>query len=111
VPTVHHIDADGPPVRNGADALDLIYGESPGADWVALPATRLDPAFFTLSTGIAGDIVQKFVNYQQPVAIVGDISAHLDESTALRDFVRESNRGTHVWFVADSEELDRRLRG
>jgi hypothetical protein len=27
----------------------------------------------------------------------------------LRDFVRESNRGRHVWFVADEADLERRL--
>jgi hypothetical protein len=27
----------------------------------------------------------------------------------LRDVVRESNRGRHVWFVADPAELDERL--
>ena len=110
VPLVRHIPADGPPLISGADALRLIYDEGAGeADWIAVPAARLDPAFFTLSSGIAGEFVQKFANYGQRLAVVGDISGPLGESAALRDFVRESNRGRQVWFVADAAELERRL--
>lgn len=58
---------------------------------------------------MAGDFVQKFANYRQGLAVVGDISQALTESSALRDFVRESNRGRHVWFVADEADLERRL--
>jgi len=43
------------------------------------------------------------------VAIVGNISAQLEESSALQDFVYESNRGEHVWFVTDLAELEKRL--
>ncbi len=107
---VHTISADGPLLSSGADALGVIYGESvDGADWIAIPVARLDPDFFTLSSGIAGEFVQKFVNYGQRLAVVGDISGRLEQSNALRDFVRESNRGRQVWFVADGEVLARRL--
>ena len=98
---VAHIPADGPLLSTGADALGLIYGDA--ADWVAVPATRLDPAFFDLKSGVAGEFVQKFVNYRQRLAIVGDIGERLAESNALRDFVRESNRGRQLWFVADAD--------
>ena len=72
-------------------------------------AQRLGDAFFQLSTRVAGEAVQKFVNYGIRLAVVGDISAHVAASNALRDFVRESNRGRHVWFVDSLEELERRL--
>ena len=45
------------------------------------------------------------------MAVVGDITTEIAASTALRDFVRESNRGTQLWFVADEAELTRRLGG
>jgi hypothetical protein len=105
--TVHHVPADGPLLSSGADALGLIYEAE--ADWFALPVARLDPAFFELSSGLAGEIAQKFVNYRQRLAVVGDISHAVAESTALRDFVLESNRGRQLWFVADAEELTQRL--
>jgi hypothetical protein len=43
------------------------------------------------------------------VAVLGDLSAWLAQSAALRDFVRECNRGTQIWLVASREDLGRRL--
>ncbi|MEV0155627.1 DUF4180 domain-containing protein [Micromonospora sp. NPDC050686] len=103
-------DPHGPPVATEADALDLIGAAFVGAEVVAVPASRLDPAFFALGTRFAGEIMQKFVNYRLRLAIVGDISAHLAASAALRALVHESNRGGHVWFVPDLAALDDRLR-
>jgi Domain of unknown function (DUF4180) len=102
--------AEGTPLRSGRDATDLMsMAWEHRATLVAIPAERLGDDFFRLKTGVAGEIVQKFVNYHLPLAIVGDISRYLDESTALRDFVRESNRGNQVWFVASIDDLDRRV--
>ena len=107
---VHNLSADGPLLSSGADALGVIYGEgADGAEWIAVPVARLDPEFFALRSGVAGEFVQKFVNYKQRLAVVGDISELLEQSTALRDFVRESNRGQQLWFVADEDDLARRL--
>lgn len=102
--------ADGPRLAGERDVLDVIgeaYGQDAGL--IAIPVRRLDEAFFTLSTRIAGEIMQKFVNYRVRLAIVGDIGRHLEASSALRDFVRETNRGRQVWFVADLDELDAKL--
>lgn len=101
--------ADGPPVAEVQDALDVIGAAFSRADVVALPAARLDERFFTLGTGLAGEIMQKFVNYRIRLAIVGDISAHLAASSALRALVHESNRGRQIWFVADLHDLDNHL--
>jgi hypothetical protein len=107
---VHHISAEGPLLSSGADALGLIYGDEVGeAEWIAVPVARLDPEFFTLSSGVAGEFVQKFSNYGLRLAVVGDISDPLAKSVALGDFVRESNRGRQVWFVADDDDLAQRL--
>ncbi|GLF93050.1 DUF4180 domain-containing protein [Streptomyces yaizuensis] len=115
--TIHDVPvlmcpADGPPVAGESDALDLI-GEAGylGASWVVLPVERLDESFFRLRTRVAGDIVQKFVNYRMGLAVVGDISRHTDASEALRDFVRECDRGRQTWFPADTAELEARLAG
>lgn len=103
-------DPDGPPVATEQDALDLIGAVFLGAQVVAVPAARLDERFFSLGTRFAGDVMQKFVNYRVRLAVVGDVSRHLAASPALRALVRESNAGDHVWFVADLDELDDRLR-
>lgn len=100
---------DGPPIATAQDALDVMVGAFSRADVVAVPAARLDERFFTLRTGLAGEVMQKFVNYRMRLAVVGDISAYVAASTALRDLVVESNRGGHVWFVADLDELDTHL--
>lgn len=104
------VDPDGPPVAGERDAVDLI-GDAlgRGAELVAVPVARLAPGFLDLKTRIAGEVLQKFVNYQRRIAIVGDVSAAVSASDALRDFVRESNRGRHVWFVADLAELEAKL--
>jgi len=94
------------------EALDLIGNAGyQGAQWVVVPADRLDEAFFRLHTRVAGDIVQKFVQYRMGLAVLGDISRHTQTSSALRDFVRECNGGRQTWFVTDMDELRARLAG
>ncbi|TMR07208.1 DUF4180 domain-containing protein [Nonomuraea turkmeniaca] len=104
--SIHVCEPDGPLLRDERDALDLIgaaWGH--GAAWVAVPAGRLHEDFFSLRTGVAGEIAQKFVNCRIGLAIVGDISRFTAASEALRAWVLESNRGDHIWFVHDLEEL------
>ncbi|MEU1424184.1 DUF4180 domain-containing protein [Kitasatospora sp. NPDC005751] len=108
--TVLRLPADGPPVRDERDATDLIGDAfAAGAAWVVVPVERFEEDFFRLSTRIAGGIVQKFATYRLGLAVVGDISRHTDGSGPLRDFVRESNRGGQLWFLADEAEFDARL--
>ena len=76
---------------------------------LALPKARLGEDFLKLRTGLAGAVIQKFVNYRVRLAIVGDVSAEAAASDALRDFVRESNAGDRVWFVPDLAALETRL--
>ena len=110
--TVYVCTPDGPKLDGGLAANDIIgdsYGCHPAV--VAIPVERLGADFFTLSNRIAGNVIQKFVNYGVAVAFVGDVSEAVAASNALRDFVRESNRGRHVWFVADMADLAARLAG
>lgn len=101
---------EGPPLGSEQDALDLLgeaYGQ--GATLIAVPATRLHQDFLKLRTGMAGAFLQKMQNYGFRFAVVGDISAAVAESTALRDFVYESNKVGRMLFVADLEDLKRNL--
>ena len=95
-------DPAGPAITTVQDALDLIGATYDGAD-------RLDDTFFVLSTGFAGEVMQKFVNYHVRLVVLGDISRHLEASSALRSLVVESNRGSHIWFLADTDALAARL--
>ena len=58
--------------------------------------------FFILSTGIAGEILQKYTNYGGRIAIYGDYSRYT--SKPLKDFIYESNEGKNVFFVSTKEE-------
>lgn len=101
--------AEGPPIGSDRDASDLIGDAiSANAAWVAIPVGRLADGFLTLSTRMAGEFLQKLVNYRLRVAIVGDLGAALD-SEALNAFVIESNRGQTVWFVDSLDALRDRL--
>ncbi|KOV90148.1 DUF4180 domain-containing protein [Nocardia sp. NRRL S-836] len=101
---------DGPPIADEQAAVDLI-GTLWGQDvaWIAVPTARLTEDFFRLRTRVAGAVVQKIQQYGFGMVVVGDISEHVAGSTALRDFVHESNQGRQLWFVADEAELDERF--
>ncbi len=65
--------------------------------------------FFLLSTGIAGEILQKFINYHIKAAIYGDYSRYT--SKPLKDFIYESNNGKDFFFVSTKEEAAEKLSG
>lgn len=58
--------------------------------------------FFILSTGLAGEILQKYINYGGRIAIYGDYSHYT--SKPLKDFIYESNKGRDVFFAATEDE-------
>jgi len=101
---------EGSPLRPGRELNDLISTAwEHRARWIVIPVARLGDDFFRLRTGIAGEVVQKIIQYRLKLAILGDITRYVEESTALRDFVRESNRGSQFCFVANCEELAQRI--
>lgn len=101
--------AEGPPLdaSTANDLLSEAWGAE--ADLVVVPVERLADGFLDLSTRIAGEVIQKFTNYRTRLAFVGDISARVEASRSLRDFVFESNKGRHVWFLNDHAALEARL--
>ncbi|MBX3529479.1 MAG: DUF4180 domain-containing protein [Rhizobiaceae bacterium] len=87
-------------------ALDIIgetYGQ--GVDWVAIPASRLPADFFSLRSGVLGEFTQKFVNYGLRLAVIGDVSAHIEASEAFRAYHVEANRGPGIRFADDMAGL------
>ena len=104
------LDTDGPPIATPADGAQLVGDAwAHDAQMVVVPASRLDPEFFRLRSGLAGEILQKLVNYRIRLVVLGDIAAYVDASDALRDLVRESNEGSQAWFVPDEDALAARL--
>ena len=97
-------------IRNSQHAIDLIGDVTyQGARKLVLSEQQLDPAFFDLTTGLAGEVLQKFVNYRIALAIIGEFSRF--ESKSLHDFIRESNRGRSINFVESMSEAITRLTG
>ena len=96
-------------ITDTQSALDLIVSVQyeTGCERIALPKETVTEDFFRLGTGLAGDVLQKFVNYQVKLAIIGDFSVY--QSKPLRDFIYESNRGRHVFFVATEAEAAEKL--
>ncbi len=102
--------AEGDRLAGERDAnafLSAVWSQQ--ATLAVIPVERLGEDFLDLKTRIAGEVIQKFVNYQVRLAILGDISAWISESTALRDFVYETNRGRSLWFINDLAEFEQRL--
>jgi hypothetical protein len=97
-------------LRSESDATAII-GDALGqqADWVFVAVENLSPDFFQLRSGLAGAVVQKFVNYGLRLAVIGDVSAQIAASTAFRDFVVEANRGQHLWFLPTRAEFEAKI--
>ncbi|MBC8769601.1 DUF4180 domain-containing protein [Arenibacter sp. BSSL-BM3] len=90
-------------IENTETALDILgnlYYQ--GFDKIIIHEKNITPAFFDLKTKIAGDILQKFSQYRMPLFIVGCFSKY--ESKSLKDFIYESNKGTHVNFASNFSE-------
>lgn len=90
-------------------ALDFMatIGYDDDCDRIIINKEAIIEDFFNLSTGIAGEILQKFVNYAKKIAIVGDFSMY--KSKALADFIYECNQGNAVFFVPDEESAVSKL--
>lgn len=96
-------------ITDTSSALDLIatINYETGCDRTVISKAAVSEDFFILSTGIAGDILQKFVTYQMKLAIYGDFSVYT--SKPLRDFIYESNNGRHIFFTEDLQSATEKL--
>lgn len=75
---------------------------------IAIPKERLDPKFFSLASGLAGEMLQKISNYCRRLIVVGDFQNV--KSKSLRDFIYESNKTGQVVFVGSIDEGVAKLR-
>lgn len=105
--TVLVVDGLGGSLSTPEDATALLEEAfAAHAAVVAIPVERFDALFFDLSTGIAGEFLQKFATYVVAVAIVGDLAETISRSAALSAFVVESNAGNQVWFVPEVSSIE-----
>mgnify|MGYP005794464545 CR=1 FL=1 len=109
--TVAVLNSAVPVITDVTSALDVMMAakHETGSRLLAIEKTALPEDFFILSTGLAGEILQKFTNYGVKCAVFGDFSGYT--SKPLRDFLYESNQGRDFFFVATREEAQHRLKG
>ena len=91
-------------ITDASSALDVLMTASyeTGTKNIVIDKNLIVEDFFVLSTGLAGEILQKYINYGGRIAIYGDYSRYT--SKPLKDFIRESNKGRDVFFVATEDE-------
>lgn len=105
------IEADGDEkvIVDVQSALDLMMRAKYewNSDRIAIAKSAVADAFFVLSTTLAGEILEKYIQYGMKLAIYGDFSGY--SSKPLKDFIYESNKGKDFFFVAGEEEAIHRL--
>jgi hypothetical protein len=90
-------------LNTAQDAIDLIVLASENdSGKILLHENSIHSNFFKLETGLAGEVLQKFVNYHVKLAIVGDFKKYTSKS--LKSFIFESNNGNQFFFVSDPLE-------
>jgi hypothetical protein len=85
------------------DAGELISRSfESGTDALLLDESALPASFFDLSSGVAGDLLQKIANYGLRLAVVvPDRSVH---SARFQELAREADRGGPCRFFATRRE-------
>lgn len=103
------VESDHTVITDAQSAIDLLMSAKYdiGTKNIIISKQLITEDFFVLSTGLAGEILQKLVNYGGRIAIYGDYSHYT--SKPLKDFIYESNKGKDVFFVATKDEAVDRL--
>lgn len=103
------VNSDEMIIKDTQTAIDFIMTikYETNCSKIALNKSAIIEDFFILSKGLAGEILQKFINYQIKFAIIGDYSKYT--SKPLKDFIYESNNGKDIFFVANEDEAIKML--
>lgn len=96
-------------IADAESLLDLLMMAKyeAGTKNLVLDKRQLAEEFFVLSSGLAGEILQKIVTYGGKIAVYGDFSSY--NSKPLNDFIYESNKGNDVFFARTKEEAIQRI--
>ena len=87
------VRSDAIVITDAQSALDLLMTAKYdlGTKNIVIDKKLVKEEFFILSSGLAGDILQKYINYGGRVAIYGDFSHYT--SKPLHDFISRATRG------------------
>ncbi len=94
---------EGGKITSERDAVDLVgaCGEN-GVDRLLFYANNLTDDFYNLRTRLAGDVLQKFINYHIISAVV--LTPELVGNGRFSEMVWEANRGRQFHVAYDREE-------
>ena len=100
---------EGAAITDAASAMEIATTAryETGCSRIAIDKKLVCGDFFILSTRLAGEILQKLMNYRVKMAVCGDYSRYT--SKPLHDFIYESNQGNDFFFVATKEEAAEKL--
>lgn len=106
---IAHIVADEIIITDLQSAIDLMMtvNYETGIRNIAISKNLIIDKFFVLSSGLAGEILQKFINYKFRIAIYGDYSKYT--SKPLKDFIYESNNGHDIFFTNNLDKAIEKL--
>lgn len=105
---IAEIQSEDIEIKDVRDALDLMANcDYRGARKIIMDEKNIDPEFFSLKSGIAGQIIQKFVNYKVNLAIVGDFSKYPSDS--FQAFIYECNKTRNIIFADTMHDAIRLL--
>lgn len=98
------IESDAKVITDAQSAIDVLMSAKydAGTKNIVMDKNLVADEFFILSSGLAGEILQKYVNYGGRIAFYGDYSHYT--SKPLKDFIYESNKGKNVFFAASEDE-------
>jgi hypothetical protein len=90
-------------------ALDLIETAQceVGCNRIIINKALLSENFFDLKIRLAGEILQKFINYGVKIAIIGDFSGY--SSKSLKDFIYEYNNGNAICCLPNHQQANEKL--
>jgi hypothetical protein len=96
-------------ITDAQSALNLLatVQYKTGCDRMILNKSSIIEDFFDLKTKLAGEVLQKFINYKIKLAIVGDFSGYT--SMSLKAFIAESNQWNDIIYVSSEEEAIEKL--
>lgn len=102
--------SDNKVIADVDSALDLLMSAKyeAGTEYLVVDKKAVTEDFFVLSSGLAGEILQKYINYGGKLAIYGDYSHYT--SKPLKDFIFESNKGKDFFFTATKEDAVQKIK-
>lgn len=106
---IAHVISDEELITDVQSALDLMatVRYEANSDRIMINKSAVCEDFFDLKTRLAGEILQKFINYQTKIAIIGDFSTY--SSKSLKDFIYECNNGKDIFFLPDEDQAIEKL--